>query len=173
MNQTAAAALLSAAMLSACGTPEGKFPSLSRRPFESTAPVVAPVAQLFAIADSLPPGIGGRVNALQAQHRSAQNAFAALLPSVRATANTAAGSAPGNENWVDAQLMISRLDKVRAGSTSASAEVDRLVSGQLDAESNGDTVSLISLLLPIQARIAADVTAQNVEIERLSRMVGQ
>ena len=173
MNHLAAAALLSTVLLSACSTAEGEFPSLSRRPFETLAQVAAPATAPVIVATNLPSDVRAKVNALQAQHRKAQNAFAALLPSVRSAASAAALSVSGSESWVNAQLMVSRLDKVRSDSTAASAEIDRLVSGQLDAESIGTVVSLVPLLLPIQSEIAAAVTTQNSEIERLSRLIGQ
>ena len=80
----------------------------------------------------------------------------------------ASGSAPGNENWVNAHLMLSRLDKTRADSVAALGAFDGLISEQAD----GDSVYIV-LLSGYQQDIADDVAAQTTQIDRMSRQIGE
>jgi hypothetical protein len=154
-------------LLAACGTTEGEFPSLERRPYESKNPVIAPEAPPPAPV-ALPADLEAQVDALNARHRAAQAAFARDLPPVQALAQQAAGSAPGNERWVNAHLQLSRLDKARGDSVAVVREFDTLISKQADADSN-----LVPLLTDAQRPLADAVAAQNAEIERLSRLIGE
>lgn len=156
----------------ACSTSGGEFPSLSRRPFENGLPIEAPVVAPVPVADRLPDVFADEVGALTARHRSAMAAYQALLPSARRVAAAASGSAQGNEAWVNAHLVVSRLDHARADSTAALAQLDNLTAQRLDAEAKGAFPQIMSLLTPVQNSIATDVTAQNAEIERLSLLVG-
>lgn len=156
----------------ACSTPGGEFPSLSRRPFENGLPIEAPVVAPVPVADRLPGVFADEVGALTARHRSAMAAYQALLPSTRRVAASASGSAQGSEAWVNAHLVVSRLDHARADSTAALAQLDNLVAQRFDAEAKGAFPQIMPLLSPIQSTIAADVAAQNAEIERLSLLIG-
>jgi hypothetical protein len=117
---------------------------------------------------ALPTELTSRVDALNARHRAAQRAFDTDLPSLQSVASRAAGSAAGSEAWVNAHLQLSRLDKARADSVAAVREFDALISEQSDADSN-----LVPLLTEAQAPVADAVAAQNAEIERLSRLIGE
>ena len=154
-------------LLTACAADEGMFPSLERRPYESKDPIAAPEAPPPAPV-SLPPGLATRVDALNVRHRTAEAAFAKDLPSIQSVASKAAGSAPGSESWVNAHLELSRLDKARADSVAVVREFDSLISEQAD----GDT-DFVPLLTDAQKPIADAVAAQNAEIERLSRLIGE
>jgi hypothetical protein len=154
-------------LLTACAADEGMFPSLERRPYENNDPIAAPEVPPPAPV-SLPAGLAKRVDALNVRHRAAEAAFAADLPPVRSIASKAAGSAPGSETWVNAHLQLSRLDKARADSVSVVREFDSLIAEQAD----GDT-DFVPLLTDAQKPIAEAVAAQNAEIERLSRLIGE
>ena len=155
------------AMLAACSTTEGEFPSLERRAYESNAPITEPVSQA-AVAVSLPPDFAAKADALLARHSAAQSAFGGGLGSVRSVASSAAGSSPGSESWVNAHVQLSRLDKARADSVAAAREFDSLISeaGVLDS-------AYVALLTAAQKPVIDDVTAQNDEIDRLSRLIGE
>jgi hypothetical protein len=155
------------AMLAACSTTEGEFPSLERRPYESNAPITEPVALPVAPV-SLPTEIATKVDAILARHRRAQSAFAAGLGSVRSVALSAAGNSSGSESWVNAHVQLSRLDKTRADSVAAAREFDSLISetGVLDS-------AFVGLLTAAQKPVVDDVTSQNSEIDRLSRLIGE
>jgi hypothetical protein len=154
-------------LLAACGTTEGEFPSLERRPYESKNPVIAPEAPPPAPV-ALPADLEAQVDALNARHRAAQAAFARDLPAVQALASQAAGSAPGTERWVNAHLQLSRLDKTRADSVAVVRAFDSLIADQGERNS-----VLVPLLTDAQRPLADAVAAQNAEIERLSRLIGE
>ncbi len=154
-------------LLAACAADEGMFPSLERRPYESKNPIAAPEAPP-PVPVSLPAELAARVDALNARHRAAQAAFAADLPSVQSIAAKAAGSAPGSESWVNAHLQLSRLDKARTDSVAAVREFDSLISEQADGDSD-----FVLLLTDAQKPVADAVAAQNAEIARLSRLIGE
>lgn len=78
----------------------------------------------------------------------------------------------GSEAWVNAHVVISRLDHARADSVAALGEMDNLVANRFDAEANGAFPLIMPLLTPIQTNMAASVNLQNAEIERLSLIVG-
>jgi hypothetical protein len=154
-------------LLSACSTTEGEFPSLERRPYESNSSV--PVQETPVSAPLvLPAELAGKVDALHARAKAAQVTFARDLSSVQSVASAAAGSSPGSEAWVNAHLQLSRLDKARADSVAVVREFDTLISGQADADSD-----YVPLLTEAQKPVADEVAAQNAEIERLSRLIGE
>ena len=154
-------------LVAGCGTTEGEFPSLERRPYESNAPIIEPVVLPSAPA-SLPAEIAAKVDALLARHRTAQSAFAAGLGAVQSIASNAARSSPGSESWVNAHVQLSRLDKKRADSVAVVREFDSLISdaGTLDS-------AFVTLLTTAQKPVVDDVAAQNDEINRLSRLIGE
>ncbi len=172
MNRSFVFSWILATTLGGCSTSEGQFPSLSRRPFESGIPIEAPVVAPVPVASSLPGSFAGQVDTLQARHNRAAGAYAALLTSARQVASAARGTAQGSEAWVNAHVVISRLDHARADSVAVLAEFDNLVAKRFDAEENGAFPLIMPLLLPVQSNIAASVAAQNAEIERLSLLVG-
>jgi hypothetical protein len=161
------ASLCSFALLSACAADEGKFPSLERRPYETDNPVAVPAAPPPAPV-VLPAELALKVDALNARHKAAQATFAKGLGAVQLTASKAAGSAPGSESWVNAHVQLSRLDKGRADSVTAVREFDSLIT-----DANGGDSTLVPLLTDAQKPVADDVAAQNDEINRLSRLIGE
>jgi hypothetical protein len=158
--------------LAACGSMEGQFPSLAKRPYETTTPPSEPVIVARPTARQLPKSLAIQVNSIEARFNTARADFAALLRSTRATANSAAGSSIGSEAWVNAQLVVSRLDNARAQAVLAEAEIDALLSRQLDTESVDQNALLSPLIAPVQRRIANEVDAQNEELDRLARQIG-
>ena len=162
--QAACVALL---LLSACSGPEGQFPSLERRPYETDAPVAAPAPPPAAPA-ALPDTLASKVKSIINRHETANASFTKGLPSVRGTAAKAAGTAPGSESWVNAHLQLSRLDKSRADSVAALGELDTLIADQIEGDS-----AYVELLVEYQQDIATDVAKQRDEIDRMSRQIGE
>lgn len=153
-------------LLTACTSMEGEFPSLERRSYENNDPIAEPEAPPAPTA--LPAELAAKVDALNVRHGAAAATFAKDLPSVQALASRASGSAAGTENWVNAHLQLSRLDKARADSVAVVREFDGLIAAQGDGDS-----MLVPLLTDAQKPVADDVAAQNAEIERLSQLIGE
>ena len=159
-------------MIAGCASPQGAFPTLERRPFESNVPVEAPIVPPTPVASSLPAEMASKVARLRTQFAKASSDYAAMLPAVRNAANAASSAGVGSEAWVSAQLRVSRLDKARSGAVAALAEMDDLIVAQRDAESQGAIILLVPLLEPVQAEMAASVAKQNQDIDRFSKIIG-
>jgi hypothetical protein len=172
MNKVGTVLIPLTLVLAGCGSIEGKFPSLAKRPFETEAAPIEPVATARETAKQLPDSLAVQVNAIERKFNAGRADYAALLGSAQATANNAAGSAVGSEAWVNAQLIVSRLDKSRAEAVLAQAEIDTLLSAVLDAESNNQDALVSPLIQPLQRRIAEEVNGQNEELDRLARRIG-
>lgn len=155
-------------MLSACSSPNGKFPSLERRAYETSAPVTDAASPAVLPPTTLSAALQSSVDALLARHKAADRKFAAGLRAMQTTAANAAGSSPGTEKWVNAHLLLSRLDKARADSVAVLGEMDGLIAGQFEDDSR-----YVTLLVEIQQDIADDVAAQRAEIDRMSRQIGE
>ena len=167
LNFKPASPLLLLLILAACGTREGGFPSLERRSYEADAPIAAPgdsVAAPFVLSGAF----AAKIDALQARHKSAQSAYLRGLPAVQSTASRAAGTAQGSEFWVNAHLMLSRLDKMRSDSVAALRDFDGLI-----AEAGARDAGLAAHLTEAQRPVVDDVAEQNAEIARLSKVIGE
>ena len=156
------------AFLAACGMPDGEFPSLARRPYEIDGPNKATETTQPAAPVSLPPDLAARVDALVKRHNAADASFQKSLPAMRTLAANAAGTAPGSERWVNAHMVLSRLDSARADSVAALGEMDKLIADQIKGDS-----AYVELLVNTQQRIATQVAAQRTEIEEMSRRIGE
>lgn len=154
-------------LLASCGSMEGQFPSLERRAYEDNDPITPPVTAPAAPV-SMSVELKAQVNALLSRHQAAQAAYTGRLDAVRSVASRAAGSAAGSEGWVNAHVLLSRLDKMRDDSVAAVRAFDTLIA---DA-GTGDS-GLVALLIDAQKPVADDVAAQNEEIQRLSRLIGE
>jgi hypothetical protein len=162
--------------LSGCSTVEGAFPSLAKRPFETESAVQATLPQSSKvnaqIADSLPEGLQIRVDGLMSRASQAQTDFDSALPGVRSIAASASGAVQGGENWVIAQMEVSRLDALRSDSVAALAELDGLISQSSDDEAKGSAILITPLLLEHRLRLAPMIDAQEEELDRLARQIG-
>lgn len=162
-----APAVLVALLLTACSTIEGQFPSLERRPYESKAPISVPEAAPAA-PQELSAQLQTKVDSLTRRHAAAEADYQRKLPAVETLASRASGSAPGTESWVNAHLELSRLDQARADSIAVVREFDSLIAEQGKTDSN-----LVPLLSKAQQPVSDMIAAQNAEIDRLSRLIGE
>lgn len=170
VNHTSIAATACLSLLAtACSLPEGEFPSLAKRPYESAEPVTEPPAEPEALSTSLPDSLRSELDALVAQHLAAEAAFRAGLPAARQAAQSGAASPPGSEGWVVAQMELSRLEKLRADSLAALAGIDRLVAGERD---RGADAGLIALMTPYQEKVQGGVDAQTAILVELINLPG-
>ena len=116
----------------------------------------------------MPVELKAQVDALLLRHQVAHAAYLGRLDAVRAVAARAAGSAPGSEAWVNAHVILSRLDKMRDDSVAAVRAFDGLI-----ADASAGDSGLVALLTDAQKPVADDVAVQNDEIRRLSRLIGE
>ncbi|MGL5837054.1 MAG: hypothetical protein ACRCY3_00980 [Sphingorhabdus sp.] len=152
-----------------CSLPQGDFPSLAKRPYETGDPIAEPPSQPRIVSTSLPDALRNPINALVARHETAEAAFRDALGATRRNAQAAAGSAVGSERWVSAQLELSRLEKKRAGSLDALAEIDRLIAAERD---KGADAGIIALLEPSQEKVRREVDAQTAIVVELTNLIG-
>jgi hypothetical protein len=154
-------------LLASCGSIDGQFPSLERRAYENNDAITAPITPPAAPV-SMSVELRAQVDALLARHKIAHAAYLERLDAVRSVAARAAGSAPGSEAWVNAHVILSRLDKIRDDSVAAVRALDGLI-----ADANAGDSGLAALLTDAQKPVADDVAVQNDEIRRLSRLIGE
>ena len=159
----------SSLLLGACALPEGEFPSLAKRPYETEAPIVEPPAEAEFLSTSLPDSLRAQLQALTDRHNAADTAFRNALPAARQAAQLGSGAAEGSEGWVVAHMEISRLEKLRSDSLSALAEIDRLIAAERD---KGADEGIIRLAAPYQEAVRKDVDAQTRTIVELSNLPG-
>lgn len=115
--------VLFAALLSACATPRGEYPSLLPRPIERISlaepmrpvPVATPDAALDAKITTLMRGIA-----------AATTAFDAAVGRARPLVRAAAGAAQGSERWLGAQVALAELDVARTAIDTPLADLERL-----------------------------------------------
>jgi hypothetical protein len=170
LNQRNIVFLIGCSLLTGgCAMQQGDFPSLAKRPYESKDPIADPVGQPATYSTSLPDSLRNQLNSIAARHDAAEAAFRGALPVARQAAQSAAGSAMGSEGWVKAQMELSRLEKKRADSLAALAEIDRLVTSERD---KGADVGLIGLMAPVQQRVQREADAQTAILEELTRLIG-
>jgi len=170
VNRTSLALAACLSLLAtACSLPEGEFPSLAKRPYETADPVAEPPTAPETLSTSLPDSLRIQLDALVAQHVTAEAAFRAGLPATRQAAQSGAASAPGSEGWVVAKMELSRLEKLRADSLAALAGLDRLVSGERD---RGADAGLVALMAPYQEKVQQGVDAQTAILVELANLLG-
>lgn len=156
-------------LLGGCSLPDGEFPSLAKRPYETGAPIADPPMEPETLSTSLPDSLRIRLDALLARHGVAETAFRSALPAARQAAQSGANAAAGSESWVVAQMEVSRAEQKRADSLAALAETDLLVSAERD---RGADAGLIALMTPYQEKIRREVEAQTAIIVALSNLPG-
>ncbi|MXO60267.1 hypothetical protein GRI89_12035 [Altererythrobacter salegens] len=127
MPNRALPALLTA-MLAACASPQGDYPSLAIRDAErvtgtmepaqpATEPFVAPTPSAESIAN---------IESLVEQANSAYESYRGKLDGVRAAVLAARGAEPGTDAWARANVAIADLETERSRTMLPLAEIDRL-----------------------------------------------
>ncbi len=162
-------------LLSACaGEVAGEVPSLTKRPYELSPEQVAALANApldgagdnglrDGPAPALPPATEAAMEAALADHRAGQSAFARDLAPARSAIAAARGATVGSENWVVAQMALTRLDSARAPSMAALGALDSLYAQTVSALG----VNNARLLEDARQSVARDVFEQNREVAAL------
>ncbi|MGC1468964.1 MAG: hypothetical protein WA793_06235 [Sphingorhabdus sp.] len=160
--------ILAAMLVSGCSLPDGEFPSLAKRPYETTEPVTEPAPVAEQVSSALPAELAAAVDALIVRHQKADSAFRNAAGAARASAQAAAGAAAGSESWAAAQVELSCLDVKRGDSVAALSDLDKLIAAERE---KGADSGLLGLLALPQSQMAKDVAAQTAEIEALARLI--
>ena len=149
------------ALLAACASPDGAYPSLAVRDVERVsgsmevepappppAPAPATLADLEALAE----------NARQAHQR-----FLDAAPEARSVTNAAAGAPRGSEAWSRAQVAIANLEAQRSQAMIAMADIDRIyvdaATSAIATESIRDVRSSIDALVAEEDALIRDLLA--------------
>lgn len=122
------AAILSCLLLAAC-QPRNDAPSLGPRPAEAIDP------RLPVGSTEPPPGeltVADQVASLQVRLQEGEARFATVLPPTRAA--VARAGAQGSESWVQAEEQLSLLERAHLPVAVALADLDRLVTAQIDRD---------------------------------------
>ena len=118
-------------IVAGCSMPgAGPEPSLAPRAAESIDPRV-PIPDTVP-AGPVDPALAARLDALVAEVRSGQAAFAAR--EAEAARLSGSAGAVSSESWVAAQQALSRLVEQFGVTTRVAADIDALASGQLEAK---------------------------------------
>jgi hypothetical protein len=159
-NPTALPLLLLASSLTACASASEDYPSLAIRDAERVSGTLTPVAPAV-IRPAAPAGVLNRVDQLEAEAASANQAFIAATPAARRSVNAARGQDVGNENWSVAQVAVAGLEAERAKAMTALADLDRLY---VDAGVEGTEIDRIAAA---REGVVALVEQQNAVLEEL------
>jgi hypothetical protein len=162
--------MLALLSLAACSTTQGDFPPLSKRPFEKSGPIEEPTVAAPAASSSLPAPLAAQANALLTRSETAAAAFARARPQALAAARAASGAGIGSEGWIEAHMLLSRLDATRSDGVAALSEIDRLIAAE---RLRGADDGIIALLATAQQEIAGTVIGQNEDIAQLHRTIGR
>jgi hypothetical protein len=168
-------ALSAALLLSACAAAvDGEVPSLAKRPYELSPEQVEALANApidgagddglhDGPAPALPAATAQAMQAALADHRAGYSAFIRDLPPARAAVVSARGAAVGSENWVVAQMALTRLDSARAPSVAALGALDALYAQTVSALG----VQNARMLADARWQVANDVDKQNRAVAEL------
>lgn len=141
--------------LAAC-VPEGDFPSLAQRPGERNLSTEAPVRPRVDVPDD--PALRARIASLRQQAAEGDRAFDAAFAPSRAAVN--ASGPRESETWVEAQQALSRLEAVRAPTTLALADLDRLALTRAATPTSEADFAEINAALAAVEQIAASQQAR-------------
>ncbi len=186
-----AAVLMIFSIVSGCAGTLVDPPSLNKRPFEITLEEMRAQAKSenitknpFQVAqalsdDALMSRLDADIVALWKRHKQADAVFSKDKDNIRDKVNNARGAAFGSENWAAAQVVLSRLDRLRAPSVQILGQIDTRLIDMLDNRSAIEESNRASYdeglanLAQLQERIASDVTKQSRFIERLDQNLAQ
>ena len=118
--------LILAALLSACATASGDYPSLAQRPAERAQGTFTPDAADAAPAPPVLPSadLVSRLAELRRQAEATHGEFRSATPAAERLAN-AAGSR-GSDRWAAAEVALADLDSIRSRAAIALADLDTL-----------------------------------------------
>ncbi len=159
--------LLCLLLLSTACVDQGSFPSLAKRPFETSSIASTPPAIVAAPQLTSDPAVLAHANSAVAKARASVGNFEAALLLARASVSQAA--ARGTDSWIKAQLQLSRLERTLAPANTALSDLDaerRAV--QLNPLS-GDGPALEAAIVTVSAIAERQSGEMKSLLKRLSR----
>ena len=127
MRRRLSLVILPLALLTACATQRAAEPSLAPRAAQAIDPRV-PLPS-GPEPGSVQPSLQAQLNALIADARAGDSAFAGAAGEAERLAAAAAG--PGSESWIAAQQALSAVVAARAQTTRAVGDIDQIVAASL------------------------------------------
>ncbi|MFM9851278.1 MAG: hypothetical protein ACKVOJ_00520 [Sphingomonadaceae bacterium] len=164
-KQCTALSLAALTLLMAGCAQQGDFPSLAKRPFETsrTAGETVAVPASRAPERASDAGLPARLSAAITRAQNGADAFASAFAIAQQSVTAAAGSAPGSELWIAAQLAITRLEPLRSPAQSAMISIDDESRAIITGVSDGDRAQIDAA----RAQVAAISDAQTAQIQNL------
>ncbi|WP_340589393.1 hypothetical protein [Erythrobacter alti] len=158
---------LCCALLAACASPSGDYPSLAIRDSErwiGTMDAAEPQPYLPPAPDA---SAIDQVGALAAQASTIHAEFLAAESAVRRLATAARGSSAGSDSWASAQVGIADLESRRSQAMIALADLDRVF---VETSNAGLSVAQIG---DVRSEVVALVEQENAIIADLLSTVGR
>ena len=159
------ALFLAVTALAAC-VPQGDVPSLAVRPAErdrTTLPPVRPAVEVPSDA-----ALRQRIAELLSAASEGDRTFDAAFGPTEAV--IARAGAPASENWVEAQMALSRLEAARNDTSRALVELDRLAIDRATVPTNeADYAAILAAIASVEAISAVQQQRLDVLRARLSR----
>lgn len=155
--------------LTACASPNDKYPSLAIRDVERAEGRFDPAPAAPLDVPPVMPPLGGplaeRLAGLAARADASHQAFRASAGRTARIANAAAGAAVGSDAWASAQVALADLDSARSLTAVALAELDTLmVAGAIQAED-------VSAIEGVRQQVLAQVDEEDQTLARLRAQV--
>lgn len=153
--------------LAACAAP-GEYPSLARRPIETTfnqSPPAAPPAPA-GVSDA---AALARVAASLDAVRKSEAPFEAALAEARPAVAAASGAAEGSERWIEGQVAASRVEPLLAPATTALADLEEELRRAMTTPDSGDRAAIEAAIVEASAIVARQAEAARALTARLDR----
>ncbi len=148
-----------ATLLPGCTTvAEGDFPSLAKRPYETSAPLGSTESASLPDQQPVSPALVQRLSTLRGVAMAAHNRF-----------NQQRGSGAGGSDWASGQIAIAGLESIRSEAMIPLADLDRLYVAAYDAAVVSKQFADVEAI----ARTRADVARMIAEEDRAIAAMGR
>lgn len=155
-------ALPAIAMLAACASPQGEYPSLAIRPAERAAGTMQP-PPIQPVLTAPAQGTLDRISQLAADARADHRAFADQVSATRAIIAGGRGKAVGDDSWAKAEAALADVRAARAKTMIPLADLDRLL---VDAGTQGESTDRIGAARDEVQGLVASEDASVTELQR-------
>lgn len=150
------------ALLAACASAGGDYPSLAIRDAERVGGTMEPADAEPYVPPATPAGVIDRLTALSGEAAAAHQAFISEAPSARATVSATRGAGVGSEAWAKAEVALASIMAARSRTMLSLADLDRLY---VDAATQGGEIATIAAA---QGQASALVEQEDRTVDELS-----